>query len=48
MVAVDGGGVVIDVIGPQLQEGRRGKRFEAGKTEAKDLGTRPSSGMKSQ
>lgn len=38
----------MDVIRLQLQADRTGKGFEASRTEARDLGTRPSSGTNSQ
>ena len=47
MIAVNVG-IVVDVYGLQLQENRRGRSFEAAKTEAKDLGSGPSSGMNSE
>lgn len=41
-------GIVVYVMGLPLQEDRSGRSFEAGKTEAKDLGSEPSSGMNSR
>lgn len=40
--------IVVNVYGLQLQEDRNRRSFEAGETEARDLGSRPSSEMNSR
>lgn len=39
---------MVDAVRLQLQEDRSGKSFEADKTEAEDLGSRPGFGMNFQ